>query len=61
MNEPQGQSPKEGRAKQAPEATPDPPDSLVQRVKNDPQVARALELLKGWEMFRGLAGSGKAT
>ena len=34
---------------------------MVQRVKNDPQVGRALELLKGWEMFRGLGGSDKAT
>ena len=37
------------------------PDSTVQRLKSDPQVERALELLKGWEMFRGLAGSDKAT
>jgi carboxyl-terminal processing protease len=37
------------------------PDSTVQRLKSDPQVGRALELLKGWEMFRGLAGSAKAT
>jgi carboxyl-terminal processing protease len=37
------------------------PDSTVQRLKSDPQVERALELLKGWEMFRGLAGSAKAT
>ena len=37
------------------------PDSTVQRLKSDPQVERALELLKGWEMFRGLAGSEKAT
>ena len=36
-------------------------DSTVQRLKSDPQVERALELLKGWEMFRGLAGSDKAT
>ncbi len=36
-------------------------DRIVERVKSDPQVERALELLKGWEMFRGLAGSGKAT
>ena len=37
------------------------PDSMAQRLKSDPQVGRALELLKGWEMFRGLAGSDKAT
>ena len=37
------------------------PDSTVQRLKSDPHVERALELLKGWEMFRGLAGSAKAT
>ncbi len=36
-------------------------DGTVQRLKSDPQVGRALELLKGWEMFRGLAGSDKAT
>ena len=61
VKEPQAESPKESPAKKAPDAKPNPLDSLVQRVKNDPQVARALELLKGWEMFRGLAGSGKAT
>jgi len=61
VKEPQARTPEEGPAKDASEAKPDPPDSMVQRVKNDPQVARALELLKGWEMFRGLAGSGKAT
>ena len=37
------------------------PDSTVQRLKSDPQVERALELLKGWELFRGLAESAKAT
>lgn len=36
-------------------------DGIVQRVKNDPQVGRALELLKGWEMFRELAEPVKAT
>ncbi len=36
-------------------------DGTVQRLKSDPQVGRALELLKGWEMFRGLAGSDQAT
>ncbi len=61
VNEPQGETPKDDPAKEAAGAEPEPPDSVVQRVKNDPQVARALELLKGWEMFRGLAGSGKAT
>ena len=61
VNEPQGETPKGDPAKEAAGAEPEPPDSVVQRVKNDPQVARALELLKGWEMFRGLAGSGKAT
>jgi len=35
------------------------PDDLVQRLRNDPEIGRALELLKGWEMFRGLAGSAK--
>ena len=65
VEEPQGGSPEESPAEQAsgeaPGGKPDALDSLVQRVKNDPQVARALELLKGWEMFRGLAGSGKTT
>ena len=57
----QGKSPGESPAKAAPDGETEPPDSVAQRVKSDPQVARALELLKGWEMFRGLAGSGKAT
>ncbi len=57
----QGKSPGESPATVPPGGKTEPPDSVVQRVKNDPQVARALELLKGWEMFRGLAGSGKAT
>lgn len=35
-------------------------ESREQRVKNDPQVGRALELLKGWEMFRGLGAPDKA-
>lgn len=35
------------------------PDDLVQRLRSDPEIGRALELLKGWEMFRGLAGSAK--
>ena len=56
-----GTSPEGTPAAPAPEGGADAVDSRVQRVKNDPQVARALELLKGWEMFRGLAGSGKAT
>ncbi len=57
----QGKSPGEAPPKAAPGGSAEPPDSIAQRVKNDPHVARALELLKGWEMFRGLAGSGKAT
>lgn len=36
-----------------------PLDDLAQRLRNDPEIQRALELLKGWEMFRGLAGSAK--
>lgn len=58
-------APAQGSEAGVPDDPPEPGsdlrDSIVQRVKNDPQVARALELLKGWEMFRGLAGSGKAT
>lgn len=50
-----------GPASQDPEQRSAAPDDTVQRLKRDPQVVRALELLKGWEMFRGLAGSDKAT
>ena len=35
-------------------------DDLVRRLRNDPLVERAMELLKGWEMFRGLDRPGKA-
>ncbi len=35
-------------------------DDVVRRLRNDPLVERAMELLKGWEMFRGLARPGKA-
>lgn len=55
-NESGGSAP-DGKA----EPDADAPDSMLQRIKNDPQVARALELLKGWEMFKELAGSAKAT
>jgi carboxyl-terminal processing protease len=59
------EAPAKGSEAGVPDNPPEPGadlrDSIVQRVKNDPHVARALELLKGWEMFRGLAGSGKAT
>ncbi len=44
------------------EASPEdaaPRDDLARRLRNDPEIGRALELLKGWEMFRGLAGSVK--
>ncbi len=40
-------------------AAPDETDALARRLRNDPEIARALELLKGWEMFRGLEGSAK--
>ncbi len=36
-------------------------EGIVERTRNDPQVGRALELLKGWDLFRGLAGPDKAT
>ncbi len=50
-----------GPANKDPDERSAAPDGTVQRLKSDPQVGRALELLKGWEMFRGLAGSDKAT
>ena len=50
-----------GPANEDPDKRPAALDGTVQRLKSDPQVGRALELLKGWEMFRGLAGSDKAT
>lgn len=42
-----------------PAESADVPDALVRRLRSDPEIGRALELLKGWEMFRGLAGSAK--
>ena len=50
-----------GPENEDPDKRPAALDGTVQRLKSDPQVGRALELLKGWEMFRGLAGSDKAT
>ena len=43
----------------APQEGAAPPDDLAERLRQDPEIGRALELLKGWEMFRGLAGAAK--
>ena len=51
--------PKTGAPAGNPEESAAPLDELVQRLRNDPEIGRALELLKGWEMFRGLTGSVK--
>ena len=57
----QAKSPDAAPASEDPGRRPVDLDCTVQRLKGDPQVGRALELLKGWEMFRGLAGPEKAT
>ena len=35
-------------------------EDVVRRLRSDPLVERAMELLKGWDVFRGLARPGKA-
>ena len=61
VTQPGGRSSEGVPAEVPPDGTRDYTDDMALRIKNDPQVARALELLKGWEMFRGLAGSNIST
>lgn len=51
--------PEAGGSATAPAESAAPFDDFAQRLRNDPEIGRALELLKGWEMFRDLAGSAK--
>lgn len=54
------EAPSEGPGIEGPGEGANLRDDLVRRLRNDPLVERAMELLKGWEMFRGLDRPGKA-
>ena len=51
--------PEDGGSVTTPPESAAPLDDFARRLRDDPEIGRALELLKGWEMFRGLAGSAK--